>query len=1028
MIFRSIAYRLGGLTACLVAVTPPSIQAEFDLPDGFLIEQVAGPPEIQFPMFACFDDRGRLYVAESSGLDLYAELQKLTRKCRISVLEDRDGDGRYERAHVYADKLVFPMGLAWKDGRLYLPDGPELIALEDRDGDDVAETRTVLIDGFGHTDNGALHGQIIGPDGLLYGTMGSPDGYKITTADGTTIRGHTGILLRSRTDGSRPEVLARGFSNLVEVDFLPTGEIVGSNNWIQEPAGGLRDSLVHLVEGGLYGYWEDLEGDTPPLVTGPKLPALTIMPATACSGLTRYRGSQFPRQMRGNLFVAQFNTRGITRHVLKRNGSTFRSRDLDFLTTDAPDFHPADVIEDADGSLLVLDTGAWYVQHCPTGSIRLSPAKGAVYRIRYTRCKPVADPRGLKIDWLSASTPQLVRLLGDPRFVVRRRATFALAQRNAKTVNALSAAAGSHASPQTKQHVIWALAAIDNPSATVGLSEILTGKDADTVALAARAISRRGDRSAASQLHRLLEHDAAGVRMAAAEALVHCGGSESVPLLVQSLARDPDRFLQHVLTVGLSRLADRQALQEGLDHPNPRVQQAAMLLLDQPPHSCLAPAAVVARASAADGDLRRTARTILQKHPRWASHAVDLVRNWIHKQELTQDEAASLRDFILAFQADPAVQETVAGAMRLANDRFEQRHILLLQTMAQCTLAELPDAWKTAVTRAAVSPNGEIRQQAIRTLATLQITSMDETLAKVADDPRQPATLRVEALRAIVRRRPDLSDKAFRLLLSRLSEDCGPLDRLAAGEVVAQARLDAAGLQRLIDSVQDDPVIAPTVVLAVFERSHAAGAAPKVVDYLAERMKTGRVISQRQRQLVLAALPPQQRIKARETLKEAQQSTDVVDQAARLAEYEPLLKDGNASHGRTLFFGKAACSTCHTVGQQGGTIGPDLTTIGKIRSGRDLIESLVLPGATIAQNYETYVVITGEGKTFQGILARRSAQTVVLYDVSGAELRLRTDEIDEMAISNGSLMPNGLLGVLTREDVRDLLAYLQGLK
>jgi len=56
----------------------------FRLPEGFTIERVAGPPAIQFPMFAALDDRGRLFVAESSGLDLYDALQKLTRKCRIA--------------------------------------------------------------------------------------------------------------------------------------------------------------------------------------------------------------------------------------------------------------------------------------------------------------------------------------------------------------------------------------------------------------------------------------------------------------------------------------------------------------------------------------------------------------------------------------------------------------------------------------------------------------------------------------------------------------------------------------------------------------------------------------------------------------------------------------------------------------------------------------------------------------------------------------------------------------------------------
>ena len=102
------------------------------VPSGFTVELAAGEPAIRFPMFACFGDDGRLYVAESSGKDLYAGLQKLTRDCRVSRLEDADGDGRFEKSTVFQEGLTFPMGLAWRDGKLYLADPPSLVALADR--------------------------------------------------------------------------------------------------------------------------------------------------------------------------------------------------------------------------------------------------------------------------------------------------------------------------------------------------------------------------------------------------------------------------------------------------------------------------------------------------------------------------------------------------------------------------------------------------------------------------------------------------------------------------------------------------------------------------------------------------------------------------------------------------------------------------------------------------------------------------------------------------------------------------------
>ena len=118
------------------------------VPDNFLVERAVAPGMVRFPMFAAFDDQSLLFVAESSGLDLYAELTAGTRRCRISRLEDKDGDGQFEHAIVFADQLVFPMGLAWRGGRLYVADPPDLVTLEDTDGDGRADRKQTLLNGL----------------------------------------------------------------------------------------------------------------------------------------------------------------------------------------------------------------------------------------------------------------------------------------------------------------------------------------------------------------------------------------------------------------------------------------------------------------------------------------------------------------------------------------------------------------------------------------------------------------------------------------------------------------------------------------------------------------------------------------------------------------------------------------------------------------------------------------------------------------------------------------------------------------
>ncbi len=153
------------------------------------------------------------------------------------------------------------------------------------------------------------------------------------------------------------------------------------------------------------------------------------------------------------------------------------------------------------------------------------------------------------------------------------------------------------------------------------------------------------------------------------------------------------------------------------------------------------------------------------------------------------------------------------------------------------------------------------------------------------------------------------------------------------------------------------------------------------------------------------------------------------EQRARLAQFEPLLKGGDPAKGREVFFGKkVACGSCHSVGAQGGKVGPDLTKVGAIRAGRDLLESIVMPSSTFAQGYEPYVVLTQDGNVIAGLIARQSPEAVVLRDSGGNELQLRRDRIKEMKRAEKSVMPEGLERAMSEQEFRDLLAFLLSLK
>src|SRR5207253_2983073 len=162
--------------------------------------------------------------------------------------------------------------------------------------------------------------------------------------------------------------------------------------------------------------------------TGPAvLPPLVHLGAAAPCGLHRYESDALGKEYKDNIFACCFNMRKVTRHVLVPDAATFKTQDSDFLVSDNADFHPTDVIEDAGGSLLVVDTGGWYKLCCPTTQLIRPEALGGIYRVRKTGMAKVDDPRGLELKWKEMMPIDLVRLFDDPRPFVRKRAVEALA-------------------------------------------------------------------------------------------------------------------------------------------------------------------------------------------------------------------------------------------------------------------------------------------------------------------------------------------------------------------------------------------------------------------------------------------------------------------------------------------------------------------------------------------------------------------------------------------------------------------------
>ncbi len=149
----------------------------------------------------------------------------------------------------------------------------------------------------------------------------------------------------------------------------------------------------------------------------------------------------------------------------------------------------------------------------------------------------------------------------------------------------------------------------------------------------------------------------------------------------------------------------------------------------------------------------------------------------------------------------------------------------------------------------------------------------------------------------------------------------------------------------------------------------------------------------------------------------------------------PAQAVGNASHGKELFYGSAACSMCHMIQGKGGRLGPDLSTTGSARSTDYLVESVRNPSRRLAQGiseamkefsqeYETVTVVAADGTKFMGVVLNEDHFTLQMMDTREQLHLFEKDKLRSLEKSRESLMPAYDQKTLSDKDLQDVLAYL----
>lgn len=1005
--------------------TPPPIE----VPEGFTVELVAGPPLVKYPMMAGFDERGRLFIAESDGQNLGKDELLKQQPRFVRMLEDVDRDGKFDKSTIFADKMVMPEGALWHDGAFYILSAPYLWRLEDADGDGVADRREQLVGQMDLIGNANQHGPYLAPDGRLF-FSGGAFGYDLVGKDGKRAgKGNWASVFSCQPDGTDVRIECHAGINPVEVIFTEEGEMLGTCA-IFDRVGGRCDALVHWVHGATYA--EPLKVPTLKQ-TGRYLPAARRWGQVAPAGLVRYRGTHLGEDFRDNLLACHFNTHEVVRIRLQREGATWRGTDEVFLRSPSIDFHPADVLEDADGSLLVIDTGGWLTMGCPTSKIGKPEVYGAIYRVRKVNGDVTTDPRGLKLNWSDATPAELAVRLDDARPAIRDHAVEALVRRGDEAAPVLERSLQPPSSTRLRRNAVWTLARIGSPAARSLLCRALVDADPSVRQAAAHSLGTLRESEAVDHLMKLVVEDELPIRREAATALGLIGEHKAVPALFASLRSARDEFLEHSLIYALIEIQNPVLTRKGLADLAPQVQRAALLALDQMAGGELTRDEVAPLLAAADVELQRAALAVIGKHSTWGDETVELLGEALRVAQPTSAHNALIAGAVAAFSKNAKVQFVVAES--LGSPATPAARLTLLEAIAKADVEQLPQAWVAPLSKLCRDSDAQVRRQVVVTVATFNVESFETPLFSLARDAAQPSSLRVAALAAVARRDTKLSEVDLGLLINQLQTDVAPIDRLAAADALGRAALSAKQLAMLPPLIEQAGPLELPALLRAFENAARSQRVAKEelrelgLKVMAALAKSpGSTALPTARIQAVADLYPPQVAKALNRLL-PRLAADNQEQRNQIAKIETQIDKGHPEKGRQIFHShRAACSVCHRIAGNGGQVGPDLTRIGQVRTTRDLAEAILFPSATLANGFETYTVATQSGQVRTGLIRRETADAIHLVTIDRAEVRVRRAEIDELTPSTVSVMPQGLEKLLTPEELLNVVAFLKTLK
>ena len=949
----------------------------FTVAKGFRMDLVAAEPLVTDPIALAIDENLRMFVVEMNG---YSE-NRDDKLSRVRVLDDKDGDGKYETSKIFVDKLHWPTAIACWDGGILVADAPDILWFKDTTGDDVPDEKKVLFTGFGISNvQGLINSFNWGLDNRYYCSTSST-GAEVTKPDDPDFKP---LPLRGRDfalecRGMDMEPTTGGAQHGLTFDDWGNRFICSNSDHIiqvmiedrylaRNPYLAAATPKKSIAADGPQADVFRTSRVEPWRVVRTRLRKKRIVPGivegggrdsgyfTSATGVTIYRGNAWPKEFHGLAIVGDVGSNIIHRKRLEENGLEFKAVRIDeeseLVASTDNWFRPVQYANAPDGSLYVCDMYRETIEHPAS----LPPAikkhvdltsgrdRGRIWRLIPTGFQ---QPKLEKLG--SKTTEQLVALLEHPNGWHRDTAARLIYQRqDRKAVPPLVKLATKSASPLGRIHAMYTL---------VGLNA--------------------------------LEGDVVGTNL-----------EFSHPRVRQHAVRLAEQFIFDV--PGIRRVLTDKVLTDKV--PNDElvhVRYQLALSLGELPAAIATRNEALAKLTALDG--------------------VDLYM----QTAILSSVREGAGDLLLRLRKNPAVRGTVEGrdlltllAAQIGKQQDAGDTVALLQALTNLDKEE-PAAFQAIIQALAIKPGSELAKNLEQVTGGKAAEVMKQVFTaalKSAVDDQLPLPKRVVAVRQLST--GSFADSA-ELLTSFL-------------EPVQPAELQGAALSTFgsFDS--------PDVAAILIERYAAMSPRLKsqAADVLFSRASwiVALLDAIEQEAIPLGDVDPA-RLKlltdhadegVRERAQKIVAKLQVTKRGDVIAAFRPVLEmKGDVARGKEAF--KKTCAACHKLEGVGFELAPNLAAM-KNRGPEAILLNVLDPNREVNPQYLNYIVQLTDGRTLNGIISAETATSLTLKRADNAADTVLRIDIERLKSTGQSLMPEGMEKQVDKQSMADLLEYFKSLE